>query len=215
MLKVLSNIFLLFSLFACQTIGKNPTQNLQQGDLLFKDTRNNSMANAIKEVTPSLARYSFSHVAVAVQENGEWKVLEAVPGAGVRLSPLASFLSPAKGEVLKVVVGRLKKTHPFDLQQLIMYGKQQIGKPYDEAFVWDTEKFYCSELVYQMFAHAGQASSFSPAPMTFKEKGKKTFHPTWSRYFQRLHLPIPEGATGINPNAMAKARSLTILFELP
>lgn len=212
----LLHIFSLFiMLSACQLQQKGNISKLKQGDLLFKDTQNNSLSSAIKEVTPSLDKYSFSHVGVAFQEDGEWKVLEAIPKAGVRITPLGAFLSPAKGEIIKVVAGRLKKNYPFDFQKLITYGKSQLGKSYDKAFVWNEERFYCSELVFQMFANAGQQQAFAPQPMTFKEKGTEQFHPTWVLYYQNLGVEIPEGALGINPNAMAKSKSVQLLFELP
>lgn len=209
----LCSIILLCS--ACQTLHKDTINQLQSGDLLFKDTQNNNIASAIKDVTPSLAQYSFSHVGVAFYEDEKWKVLEAIPASGVHIVPLSSFLSPAKGETIKVVAGRLKRVYPFDIEKLIRYGKAQVGKPYDKAFVWNDEKFYCSELVYQMFVHAGQQQAFSPQPMTFKEKNSNYFHPTWVLYYKKLGIEIPEGALGINPNAMAKSESIDFLFELP
>lgn len=205
---------LLFAILSCQSLPKHTATKLRQGDLLFKDTQNDSIASAIKEVTPSLDAYSFSHVGVAFKQEGEWKVIEAIPSAGVRITNLESFLSPAKGEITKVVVGRLKKQYNFDFQKLITYGKAQLGKAYDKAFVWNEESFYCSELVYQMFANAGQKEAFIPKPMTFKEKGTEQFHPTWVLYYKKLGIAIPEGDLGINPNGMARSKSVQLLFEL-
>ncbi len=182
---------------------------------MVKDTQNDSIASAIKEVTPSSQDYSFSHVGILFRENNEWFVLEAVPGAGVRIVSLEVFRTPEKGKIARIVVGRLKKEYPFDLKQLIAYGKSQVGKKYDSAFIWNSNAFYCSELVYQMFANAGQSKAFLPKPMTFKEKGTTSFHPTWIRYYEKLGQEIPEGKIGINPNAMANSKSVNLLFEIP
>ncbi|PVX52205.1 permuted papain-like amidase YaeF/Yiix C92 family enzyme [Balneicella halophila] len=188
---------------------------LKEGDLLFKDTRNNAISQAIKDVTPSASNFSFSHVGVLFFENNEWKVLEAVPEYGVRISTLPGFSSYAKGEEVIIVVGRLKTNYPFDLEKLIEYGKKQLGKPYDNPFSWNDEAFYCSELSYKMFSYAGQNHAFTPKPMTFKEEGKDHFHPTWIKYYNELQVAIPEGELGINPNAMATSKSIDLLFELP
>ncbi len=188
-------------------------KTLHEGDLLFKDTQNTPFSTAIKAVTVS-GNYSFSHVAVLFREGAEWKVLEAVPKGGVQIVSLEDFCTPKDGEYFKIFVGRLKKEYPFDLQKLIAYGKSQVGKKYDSAFAWDDSTFYCSELVYKMFSNAGQKQAFTPKPMTFKEKGKDSFYPTWISYYEKLQQPIPEGKLGINPSAMANEKSLTILFEL-
>ncbi len=187
-------------------------KTLREGDLLFKDTQNDNLSTAIKAVTPS-GRYSFSHIGIAFFEDGDWKVLEAVPKAGVRTTSLETFKTAPKGQVVKIVVGRLNNSYPYDLQRLIDYAKTQLGKKYDDAFEWNDSAFYCSELVYKMFVNAGQTKAFKPKPMTFKEKGKSTFHPTWIKYYKKLQKPIPEGKLGINPNAMANAESVTLLFE--
>lgn len=211
-MKLILKICTLFILFSTNILVE---RTLQQGDLLFKDTQNDSFSDAIKEVTPSPDNYSFSHVGILFFEDNEWKVLEAIPSAGVHITSLSSFLSPQKGETIKVVVGRLKENYPFNIQKLIEYGKAQIGKLYDSVFIWNDEAFYCSELAYKMFAYAGQKDAFEPKPMTFKKKDSDEFHPTWVKYYRELKQAIPEGKLGINPNAMAKSQSITLLFELP
>lgn len=206
--RVLYCAFLLIVVCSCHR------KELREGDLLFRDTQNNVISTAIKEVTSSDDEQSFSHVGVLFRENGEWLVLETVPQKGVRIVTLDAFQAPAKGEVVRVFVGRLKKDYPFDLKRLIAYGKAQLGKPYDDGFAWTDESYYCSELVYKMFLYAGQTKAFETKPMTFKGKNGQTL-PAWEMYYQKLGLQIPEGKKGINPNGMAHSKAVDILYELP
>lgn len=187
---------------------------LKEGDLLFKDTQNNAISSAIKEVTSNDDKPSFSHVGVLFRENEQWVVLEAVPEQGVRIVTLDTFQAPAKGEVVRVFVGRIKEEYPFDLEKLIDYGKKQLGKPYDDAFGWTDESYYCSELVYKMFLNAGQTKAFETNAMTFKGENGQTL-PTWQIYYQKLGVKIPEGEIGINPNGMSRSDAIELFYELP
>lgn len=201
---------LITALYSCNT---TPEYELKEGDILFKETLNNALSSAISDVTDTTGRYRFSHVGVAIKEGDRWMVLEAVHDNGVSLCPLEAFGIPAKGEVVRVIVGRLKKEYSYDLERLKAFGLSQIGKPYDYTFEWNDSAFYCCELVYRMFAEAGQNYAFEPIPMTFKAK-EGTFDLTWVKYFDRLQSPIPEGELGINPNAMAQSKAIELLYEM-
>ena len=196
------------------TCNANSARKLREGDILFRETRNNALSDAISDVTDSTGDLRFSHVGVLIKEGKRWMVVEATHGKGVCLTPIELFGLPAKGETVRVVLGRLDKRYKFDVKRLKAYGRQQLNKPYDYAFDWNDSAMYCSELVYKMFVAAGQRDAFSPNVMTFKNASTGAFDPTWVEYFDRHGSTIPEGELGINPNAMAASKAVHLLFEI-
>lgn len=203
-------ILFIAALYSCNTTSK---YELKEGDLLFKETLNNALSDAISNVTDTTGKYRFSHVGVVVKEGDNWMVLEAVHDNGVRLCPLDAFGMAAKGEIVRVVVGRLKEEYRYNLEQLKAFGLNQLNKSYDYRFDWNDSAFYCSELVYRMFVEAGQTDAFKPNVMTFKNK-EGEFDFTWIKYFEQIQSPIPEGELGINPNAMAQSKAVELLYEM-
>lgn len=205
-------VVILFILAIC-SCNTTPKYELKEGDLLFKETLNNALSDAISDVTDTTGQYRFSHVGVVVKKGDRWMVLEAVHDNGVRLCPLDAFGMAAKGEIVHVVAGRLKEEYRYDLERFKTFGLSQLNKPYDYRFDWNDSAFYCSELVYRMFVEAGQTNAFKPNVMTFKNR-EGEFDFTWIKYFERIQSPIPEGELGINPNAMAQSSAVELFREI-
>lgn len=47
--------------------------------------------------------------------------------------------------------------------------------------------------------------------MTFKSPGSDEITEGWKEYFDKLHLPVPEGELGINPGAMSQSDVIDIV----
>jgi len=177
----------------------------QNGDLLFQDLDCGDLCDAIEAVTPALGNKHFSHVAMVYKAGDSVYVIEAI-GKDVHLTGISAFLqrqSDSAGNP-KVVVGRLKPAFQRLNGRALGYAIKQRGTPYDDAFIYNNGKYYCSELIYDayMFANDGQPF-FNLYPMTFiNPKTNKTF-PAWKSYYRELGMKIPEGKQGCNPGTLA------------
>ncbi|MES2778655.1 MAG: YiiX/YebB-like N1pC/P60 family cysteine hydrolase, partial [Bacteroidota bacterium] len=94
----------------------------------------------------------------------------------------------------------------------IQFSLQQLGKPYDDPFLYDNGKYYCSELIYDAFAFANNGKPFFQLePMTFKQPNSTSYFPVWIEYYQKLNIPIPEGKPGINPGGISRSDKIEFL----
>lgn len=193
---------------------------LQEGDLLFQDSDCGPFCEAIEKVTFGVEGAKFSHVGMVVK-NTQRKlvVLEAIT-KGVVETPLDSFFVrsfDAEGDP-KVVVGRLKAPHQSLISTAVDSAKIRLGKPYDEVFALNNDRYYCSELIYFAFkeANAGQPI-FQLRPMTYKDPDTNQTFPIWMEYFKDLGTFIPENQPGLNPGSMSRSIYLDIVqvYGLP
>ena len=101
------------------------------------------------------------------------------------------------------------------ITKAIAFVKQQIGQPYDNDFLIDNGKWYCSELLYQSFKEANnQKDLFGLEPMTFKDPKTNNYFPIWVDYYKQLNIEIPEGKQGVNPGLISRSSKIQILkFE--
>ena len=140
-------------------------------------------------------------------------VLEAFSN-GVDTIPLKKFLSRNldKNSNPKVIVGRLKQEYQQLIAVAIEYGKNLIGIDYDEEFKINNNKFYCSELIYEIFYRANDKKDFFfLQPMTYKKNGETLI--IWEEYFEKLKIPIPEKELGINPGAISLSQKINIIHD--
>ena len=87
------------------------------------------------------------------------------------------------------------------------YAKSVLGVPYDDPFILDNGKLYCSELLYECFKEFHIFDSILK-PMTFKASNSDSFLPAWVEYYEKLGLPIPEGKLGLNPVSLSRSPKL-------
>jgi hypothetical protein len=177
----------------------------QEGDILFQDGDCGDFCEAIRKVTEGYQGIDFSHNGLLMKENGEWFVLEAI-GKGVSKTPLQEFLNRHLDEngKPKVMVGRLKSEYQHLIPTAISEAKKHLGKPYDSAFDFENEAYYCSELIHFAFKAANEGSDvFQPKPMTYKDPDTGELFPIWEAYFEKLGIPVPEGQPGLNPGGMS------------
>lgn len=187
---------------------------LQNGDLIFQEACGGSADSTIKEVTSSIGDYQFTHVGmVYIDERDSVYVLEATRPKVV-LTPLQEYLHPSgtKGCYPKSVVGRLKLQYQHCIPNALAEGVALVGKDYDDGFILDNDKYYCSELVYEILLKGNDGEAVFPLNvMTFKSPETGDITEGWIKYFEKYGLPIPEGEPGINPGAMSRSDVIDIV----
>jgi hypothetical protein len=189
--------------------------SFKNGDLIFQNLDCGPLCDAIESVTAGYKGMPLSHIAIVEIANGNIQVIEAI-GKNVHKTPIDTFLKrivDSNGKP-KVIVGRLNSSYITLVPKALAFCNEQLGKQYDDAFLPNNDKYYCSELLYDAFKDANNGKAFfSLQPMTFKDKKAKTFFPAWVDYFAALKMEIPEGIDGCNPAGIANDTKLTILYN--
>lgn len=190
--------------------------NILQGDLLFQDMDCGSMCDAIEKVTRAWAGSNFSHIGLVVQKDDSLFVIEAI-GKDVHLTPVSKFLYRSidvEGNP-KIVVGRLKSNHHALITNAIKFAELQLSVPYDDEFLYDNGKYYCSELIYDSFMYANNGHPFFELnPMTFNDPDTGRIFSIWTDYFKARNMEIPEGKLGCNPSGLSLSDKINIVKSL-
>lgn len=184
---------------------------LQTGDLIFQDLDCGEMCDAIEAVTQGYDGKHFSHMGLVKRNGNQVMVIEAI-GKGVQMIPLDSF---SKRTQNKMYIGRVKKAYAAMVPKAVAFAVKQLGTPYDDAFIYNNGKYYCSELIYDAFRNANKGKPFFRLePMTFKQPGSEAYFPVWIKYYRQLGAEIPEGKPGCNPGGLSRSEKITILGSL-
>lgn len=183
---------------------KSAYKVLRNGDLLFQDL-DCELCEAIEDVTTSFDKKRFSHIGLVWVKSDSVYIVEAV-GKGVVATPLSEFVKRSNNQMY---VGRLKPEYKHLIERSLVFAIQQIGKEYDDEFLYANGKYYCSELVYDAFKTANNDKAFFQLePMTYKVVGTDKFSAVWENYFQKKNQEIPEGELGINPGGISRSSKL-------
>lgn len=198
-----SNLFLLFALlFICssnQASAQEKTK-LKEGDFLFQQISCGPLCDAILAVTSGYQGQKFNHMGMVILHKDSLMVVEAI-GKDVHLSSIAAFLARSANQVYR---GRLKPEYQRLIPAAVHFSLEQLGTPYDDAFLYQNGKYYCSELIYDAFLSANRGEPvFELLPMTYKVPGSDSFFPVWQAYFDNLKQPVPEGLPGCNPGGIS------------
>ncbi|MBP6001065.1 MAG: hypothetical protein KA513_02390 [Flavobacterium sp.] len=180
---------------------------LKSGDFLFQSMNCGPLCEAINEVTSGYQGRDFSHLGLVYLKNDSIYVIEAA-GTEVKITPFETFKTYTTE---KMYVGRLKRKYRALIPEAIAFALQQIGVPYDEEYVYNNGKYYCSELLYDAFLHANKKPFFELFPMTFKSPKSNEFFEVWAEYYKKLHMEIPEGKLGCNPGGISTSAKLKII----
>ena len=215
--------FIFFICFTSCNSSDNNDFQLQIGDILFQDLDSSPLCDAIEIVTPGYNNYNFSHIGIIVElgdpncinpnyiYEDNIRVLEAIPNK-VTTTKLDSFLNRSidSNEKPKVIVGRLKKRYQYSILDAVKFLKNKIGMEYDDYFIKDNNKYYCSELIYEAFE---KDSVFRLYPMTFIDPITNNTMNLWQEYYNELETKIPEGEPGINPGIMSISENIKIVHK--
>ena len=208
-MNITQNYFNLLSIVILVTILSSCTNfKLKEGDLLFQDLDSSPLCEAIESVTSGHNNYNVSHIGFVINVNGELKVLEAIPPK-VKLTALDTFLfrSTDSNNNPKVFVGRLNEKFKNVIPEAVDYCLNRLEYTYDEFFLMNNNKYYCSELIYESFKCN---NIFKLEKMNFNnlDGGKNVI---WQKYFDELNMTIPQDSLGINPASMSKSKNINII----
>ena len=223
-------ITLILIIFSSCVAEKEKEFQLQVGDFLFQDLDSSPLCEAIESVTPGYNNGNFSHVGIIIKGGDpilqnvdskfeekyfynlqqDYRVLEAIP-AEVTTTRLDSFLNNSLDSLSnpKVIVGRLKVEYRYLIKDAIRFLNGKIGVKYDDEFLLNNEKYYCSELIYEAFK---KEDVFELAPMNFMNKENKIM-PIWQNYYDKLNMKVPHGELGINPGLMSISNKIDIIYD--
>ena len=118
------------------TAQTDPIKEVREGDVIFQ-TSQSQQSPLIQIAT----RSKISHCGIIVMKNGKPYVLETLKTLVV--TPLDKFV--ARGEGGKYWLKRSNK------KNIKIKYTSYLGKSYDLAFKFDNGKFYCSELIYDIY----------------------------------------------------------------
>ena len=118
------------------TATKAPIEDVREGDVIFQ-TSLSQQSPLIKMGT----RSTITHCGVMVMKDGKPYVLETQKT--LVLTPLKKFIARGKD-------GKYWHKRP-KLDNIKIEYSSYLGKPYDLAFKFDNGKFYCSELIYDVY----------------------------------------------------------------
>jgi hypothetical protein len=194
-------------IFFFSFVGFSQNITLKSGDLLFQSMNCGPLCEAINEVTSGYQGHDFSHLGLVYIKNDSILVIEAA-GSSVKITPYETFKTYTTE---KMFVGRLKRKYRALIPEAIAFTLQQIGVPYDEEYVYNNGKYYCSELLYDAFLHANKKPLFDLFPMTFKSPKTKEYFEVWVDYYKKLNIEIPEGKPGCNPGGISTSDKLKII----
>jgi hypothetical protein len=201
----------------CHTTGQPAgLSGIRAGDLLFQDMDCGPMCEAIEAVTEGWNGRDFSHIGLAVEHGDSLAVIEAI-GERVQLTSVKRFLYRSVNEAgnPKIVIGRVKPRYRRLIGPASAYAIQQLGIPYDDDFLYDNKKYYCSEMIYDAFLHAnGGKPFFELKPMTFNDPATGKPFSVWQAYYEKKNMAIPEGQPGCNPGGLSVSDKISVVKVL-
>lgn len=131
-------VAIVLTLIAANSCSASPSK-FSEGDVIFIESQS-SQSPYIKLVQGS----KWTHCGIIVNTSNGLQVLEA--SKTVRLTPINTFISRSKSG--------FKVVSPKSPLKPIKYQKY-LDIPYDLEFKFNNGKFYCSELVYQIYKDQG------------------------------------------------------------
>lgn len=171
-------------------------KELADGDLVFRTGRD-VMARLVLSQGESPR---FSHVGVIVKQGESAFVIHAFPHdgsteGGVQMESLSLFASTENAA--DVGFYRVKNIDEISRQKVRAYALRQIGKPFDNAFIFSEDAhFYCTELALKALAAGGIDLSKSIQHVDVPTLTEPVFPPDNLRRSSRLEAIMPNREGG-------------------
>ena len=140
-------------LFPYRGISFSRMPDVKEGDVIFH-TSKSDQSPLIAMVTHS----PMTHCGIIVMKNDMPYVLEA--SSTLRLTPLSDFIKRGKGRAYWIK----HRPKEWDAAKSIRY-KHLLGRSYDLAFSFSNNRYYCSELVYDIYLYQQGIKLCEPRPM--------------------------------------------------
>ena len=150
-LLFICGIIVLCCLAALSFFSKPDVKELKEGDIVFQ-TSTSQQAPLIIAATHS----PWSHCGIIIEKADGLYVLEAI--STVSLTPYDQWQKRGKGGIVKV---KRYTEDPIKIKY-----KKYLGRPYDTAFKFDNDKWYCSELVYDIYKEQLDVELCRPRPVS-------------------------------------------------
>lgn len=136
-----------------------PLERLHDGDLVFR-----CGVGATSQVVSTLdnGNSTYTHIGIAINRNGKWQVIHAVPGEShngvdrVKVEPIDSFFLTTRAEHGAVM--RLNDCSDTTARRAACTALQfaHKGVEFDNRYNWnDHSRLYCTELVQVAYESAG------------------------------------------------------------
>lgn len=193
-----------------------PWSKLQTGDLIMM-----SLQCRLCQLIELEEGLPFSHMALVVKNQQKISLVESWGLSGVKIKDIQEFWLDKKLNLKNPIVilrhssNMHQKVSKYETHQLEKYLQYFLGKKYDPEFLWDNKdeehqsKYYCSEFVYKLY-HVWLKEKFTLK--TKKMIYQKYLH-QWIKYFQQLHMKVPEGKQGISPADFIKSTEFHAIFN--
>ena len=211
MKKVLLFLLPVLAISCGQPKEKAPAEDaLRSGDLIFvgipADYHVDGMAEAIADATGTDAdTLRLIHVAIAeVDSLGQKWVIDATLAYGVDRHPLDTLFAQFRlqgDEQATFIVKRLDRPQD-EIDAFVERAKTFCGEAYDQSFLPDNGRHYCTELVRDSYRTEDGSYLFEEYPMNWKDASGE-FPAYWVWLFDLLGEPIPQDVPGTNPQRMA------------
>lgn len=180
----------------------------KEGDFIFQNIDCGPLCDAINEVTQGYKDLNFNHIGMVIRYENQLQVIEATHPK-VCVTPLKNFLNKTSATMY---LGRLLPEYEEMIPKAKSFALEQVDIPYDDNYLYNNGKYYCSELIYDAFKAANNNSAFFKMyPMTYKSKYTGEFFPVWVEYFKKLDQSVPEGLPGCNPAGLSLSEKITIV----
>jgi uncharacterized protein YycO len=197
----------------CSCSSKDPKQ-LQAGDILFETIDCGPLCDAINKVTDGYKGKDYNHCGLVVQVGDSLKIVEAI-GDHVQINPIEVFYKRVGDDTNTIknsLHARVKKEYQHLIPEACAAAMTYKDLPYDDAFILNNNKMYCSEVLFEAFKKAnGGKDIFTCQPMTYKDPETKEFFPPWVEYYKGLNTEIPEGLMGLNPGGISLSDKIEVI----
>ena len=144
-------LLVLLGIYSFKPLSSPKASTLKEGDIVFQ-TSKSQQAPFIIAATDS----KWSHCGIIIEKPDGLYVLEAI--SPVSLTPYQQWVERGKGK--RVGVKR------YTEEPVKIKCSKYLGKPYDLAFKFDNGKWYCSELVYDIYKRQLGVELCKPRPVS-------------------------------------------------